>query len=103
MDNTPQLQLSAETTQAPESAQNTQDTSNTQTTENLPQNVDERQGQGQGQGQEVVVEMDSTRDTAINDGQTDTAQDVNASNASDAQPTDPPTPVKKNSDLGFLK
>lgn len=101
------LQLSAETTQAPESAQNAQDTLNTQTIQNPPQNVDEPQGQVQGQEVdvevEVEVEMDNTRDSAANGGQMDTAQDLNAPTASDAQPTDAPTAAKKNSGLGFLK
>lgn len=98
-----QLQLSAETTQGPESAQNAQDTLNTQTIQNPPQNVDEPQVRGQNQEVEVGVEMDNTRDFAANGGRMDTAQDLNAPTASDAQPTDAPTASKKNSGLGFLK
>lgn len=98
-----QLQLSAETTQVPESAQNAQDTLNTQTIQNPPQNVNEPQGQGQDQEVEVEVEMDNTRDSVANGGHMDNAQDLNAPAASYAQPTNVPMAAKKNSGFGFLK
>jgi len=103
-----QLQLSAETTQAPEIAQNAQDTLNSETTQNTPQKIHNLQGQVQGQEVEVEVEMDNTRDSAANGGQMDRTQYLNAPTATNAQstyaqPTDAPMAAKKNSGLGFLK
>ena len=52
------------------------------------------------QNQDQEVEMGKTQEASVNDAQVDTAQDLNAS---DAQPTDPPTPAKRSTGLGFLK
>lgn len=52
------------------------------------------------QSQDQEVEMDNTQDAPVNGDQGSMAQDVNVP---DVQPTDPPTPAKRSTGLGFLK
>lgn len=90
---TPQLQLSGaeEDTQTKflENAQNSQNPDSL----GKPQNTED-----QAQGQDV--EMDDTQDATEKNGQVNTVQDENAT---DAQPTEPSTPAKKDAGFGFLK
>ena len=89
-------QLSGAENTAQEAPQDPGDIANTvNDTENTAKNEN-----AESQSQDLEVEMDNTQNAPVNGGQGDTAQDLNAP---DAQPTDPPTPAKRSTGLGFLK